>query len=187
VAPVRGADVRIEYQPVAAGAWTDVTCEVTSADWQWGATTPLGPLTVSEGGTLRLSLYDPDRTYDPGNPASPLIGVLRPGMPIRVRVETGTAWTGGLQSWEWDYLSDIATLEALDPIGQLSQMVLPGEPVIVNASSYQQTVQVLDVVGWPAGARYLPTPSGVNIGSKYPVGSALDELQKIRLNEHGAL
>ena len=126
--PPSGARSSRSSSNLSGSVWTDVTCDTTTAEWQWGAPEALGPLTECEGGTLRVSLYDPDRTYDPDNPASPMQGGLKVGAGMRVIVDGSPAWTGVLQTWGWDRASEIADLNGLDPIGMLSVRVLPAEP-----------------------------------------------------------
>ena len=107
-AVIQGATIAIELY--YSGAWHDLTCDTTSCSWSWGAPEALGPLTECEGGTLRVSLYDPNRVYDPNNPSSPLLGVLKVGLGFRVMVDASPAWTGVLQTWGWDHDSKIADL-----------------------------------------------------------------------------
>lgn len=190
---IRGADVRVELW--ADGAWLDLTCEATSADWQWGASEPLGPLTESEGGRLRVSLRDPERKYDPANPASPLYDALHPGAPVRATVDGAPAWTGALQTWGRDRDSGIADLVAFDPIAQLSLRTLPNAvnllppgADVTPATTAQQAQFVLDTVGWDAAARYFPAgTAGVQRGAADIQGSALDILGGIRFAELGRL
>jgi hypothetical protein len=187
-ATVRGATFTIELY--YAGAWHDLTCQTTSADWSWGAPEAMGPLTECEGGTLRVSLYDPDREYDPDNPDSPLLGVLKVGVGFRVWCDGAPAWTGVLQTWAWDRASGIADLNGLDPIGQLSVRALPDRQTLapVSTTSAAQAQFMLDLVEWPAGKRYFPDgTSGVERGNHYVEGPALDGLQRIRFAELGRL
>ena len=171
-ANVRGADLTIEL--FLGGAWVDLTCQTTTAEWQWGAPEALGPLTECEGGTLRVSLHDPDREYDPDNPDSPLLGVLKVGLGFRVLVDGLPAWTGVLQTWAWDRSSEIADLNGLDPIGMLSLRILPErfqmEPVA--ATSAAQAKFILDWVQWDDAKRYFPDGlAGVERGNHYVEGA----------------
>jgi hypothetical protein len=187
-ATIHGADFTIEL--FLSGAWVDITCQTTSANWQWGAPEALGPLTECEGGTLRVSLFDPDREYDPDNPDSPLLGVLKVGLGFRVTVDGSPAWTGVLQTWAWDRASEIADLNGLDPIGQLSVRALPAGQTLapVLATSASQAQFMLDLVEWPAGKRYFPDgTSGVERGNHYVEGPAIDGLHRIRFAELGRL
>jgi hypothetical protein len=187
-ATIRGADITIEL--FLSGAWLDITCQTTTAEWQWGAPEALGPLTECEGGTLRVSLYDPDREYDPDNPDSPLLGLLKVGLGMRVTVDGSPAWTGVLQTWAWDRASRIADLNGLDPIGQLSIRILPERFTMapVMATSASQAKFVLDFVEWPTAKRLFPDgDSGVERGNHVVEGSALDALHRIRFAELGRL
>jgi hypothetical protein len=187
-ATVRGAVFTIELY--YAGAWHDITCQTTSADWRWGAPEALGPLTECEGGTLRVSLHDPDREYDPDNPDSPLLGVLKVGGGFRVWCDGAPAWTGVLQTWGWDRASGIADLNGLDPIGQLSVRALPTGQTLapVLATSAAQAQFMLDLVEWPVGKRFFPDgTSGVERGNHFVEGPVLDGLHRIRFAELGRL
>ena len=188
MAVIAGADIRIEL--FISGAWVDLTCDTTSATWEWGAPEPMGPLTECEGGTLRVSMYDPDRKYDPDNPDSPLLGVVKVGLPMRVTVDAAPAWTGALQSWSWDRASMIADLNAFDPIGMLSMRALPERQTLapVVATTASQAKFLLDVAEWDPAKRYFPDgDSGVYRGNHTVEGSALDGLMQIRFAELGRL
>jgi hypothetical protein len=188
MALINGANVAIQL--FLSGAWTDITCDTTSASWTWGASEALGPLTECEGGTLRVSLYDPTRKYDPDNPSSPFLGVLQIGLGFRVTVDGAAAWTGVLQTWGWDHASQIADLNGLDPIGQLSVRLLPDEMQLLSrvATSAEQAQFVLAYVQWPTAKQYFPNGiRGEYRGNQYVSGSALDGLHEIRFAELGKL
>ena len=187
-ATIRGADITIELY--LSGAWVDITCDTTTAEWQWGAPEALGPLTECEGGTLRVSLWDPDRDYDPDNPDSPLLGALKVGLGMRVTVDGSPAWTGVLQTWAWDRASSIADLNGLDPIGQLSVRALPEGQTLapVTATTTEQVKFMLDLVEWPVAKRYFPDGgAGVIRGNHFVEGPAIDGLHRIRFAELGRL
>ena len=187
-ATIRGAEVAIELY--LGGAWLDITCDVTSANWQWGASEALGPLTECEGGTLRVSLYDPDRMYDPDNPDSPYLGLLKVGIGYRVLVDGAPAWTGVLQTWAWDRASEIADLNGLDPIGQLSVRAMPQRETLMGtvATSGAQAAFMLDRAEWSVAKRYFPAGNeGVERGNHYVEGPAIDGLHRIRFAELGRL
>ena len=170
--------------------WQDITCKTTTAEWTWGAPEALGPLTECEGGTFRVSMWDPEREFDPDNPDSPLLGVLKVGLGMRATVDGSPAWTGVLQTWGWDRASRIADLNGLDPIGMLSIRALPErfQMAPVMATSASQAKFVLDFVEWPVGKRFFPDgDSGVDRSNHYVEGSALDALHRIRFAELGRL
>jgi len=190
MAVIQGADIKIELY--LSGAWTDLTCDTTSAKWEWGAPEALGPLTECEGGTLRVSVYDPTRKYDPDNPSSPLLGQLKVGLGMRVTVDAAPAWTGVLQTWGWDRGSKIADLNGMDPIGQLSMRALPADQALLEApnavTSAVQAQFLMDVVEWPTAKRVFPNgTAGWTRGNHKVEGSALDGLGQIRFAELGQL
>lgn len=185
---LRGADIRFELY--YSSAWHDLSLCVTSATWQWGATEALGPLTECEGGTLRVSIADPNRDYDPENPASPLLGKLKVGIGFRVLIDSTPAWTGVLQTWGWDRGSGVADLNGIDPLGQLAVRMLPDRYDLQDyaATSAEQAMFLLDSVEWPSANRYFPSgTTGVTRGNQTVEGSALDGLHKIRFSELGRL
>ena len=185
-AVIQGAVIAIEID--LEGAWTDITCDATSAEYMWGAPEALGPLTECEGGTLRVSLYDPDRVYDPDNPDSPAQGGLKVGAGMRVLVDGSPAWTGVLQTWGWDRASEIADLNALDPIGQLSVRAMPQRETLMGtaATSGAQAAFMLDRAEWPLAKRWFPAGNeGWERGNHYVEGPAIDGLHRIRFAELG--
>lgn len=205
---IRGAEVRLwadlESQPFIldrdlldanpgselsppASHWDEITCDVLSADWSRGATTPLGPLTTVDAGRMRVSIYDPDRQFDPSNEGSPIYREVRIGMAMRVTVEGVSAWTGTLDAWESDLGERTSTLSAIDAIGTLASRVIPDNTALGAGTTAVQANAVLDLAGWPADLRSFTgttaaTRSAVTIG-----GSALEVLNSIRLVELGAL
>jgi hypothetical protein len=137
-------------------------------------------------------MWDPEREYDPDNPDSPLLGLLRPGLGARVTVDGQPAWTGALQSWGWDRRSKIADLNCFDPIGMLSMRTLPAgqtlEAVPDGTTSALQAQYLLDLIEWPAAKRYFPDgTSGVVRGNHFVEGPVLDSLHRIRFAELGRL
>lgn len=170
-----------------ADAWDDVTCVVTSLQWSWGATDPLGPLTDAEGGRATVHLVDPTRQFDPSNTSSPYYNFLRVGMPLRVLIDGAPGWTGTLEAWQWDTGEQLATLSAIDALATLAALVLPTGTVIPAGTSAAQVGAVLDAVSWPAANR---TFTGTPAVSRLDVtvdGQALEALHAIRFAELGAL
>ena len=86
--------------------WTDVSSYVlldSGIVMQRGASSARGQVDV---GTMRLSLLNSDRRFDPTYTAGPYYGNLKPGVPIRVK--TGFAddlsWGDDLLMWDTDYM-----------------------------------------------------------------------------------
>ena len=77
-------------------------------------------------GMLSATLLDPHHIYDPDNPGSPLYGLIRPQLLVRLRMQTAatlavnawhTLWTGYLDNIERQDVaagSDQVTIQALD-------------------------------------------------------------------------
>jgi hypothetical protein len=186
VALIRGADVKLEIAVPGPG-YVDVTCDTLSMDWSWGTDAPLGPLTDVEGGTIRASLNDPTRRYDPTNPASPILETLKPGKPLRVTVDGTPAFTGAVASWEHDIETSISDLRGVDAIGELAVRVVPPTASQTWPGTSEQQVQyVLDNVDWPVARRYFPaTGAGQLRGAQYWEGSSVDMIETIRFAELG--
>ena len=96
--------------PVPAGRlWVDLSCDVVDLDTHLGGSRPDGAIATSEAATARLSLRDPDRIYDPLNPASPFQyggrSRLMPGTPILIWAEHLTFTGGELLTEAGDFLA----------------------------------------------------------------------------------
>lgn len=65
-------------------AWQSVACEITEAQYRFGASADAGVLSVAEAGALDLKTYDPERLLDPLASGSPFFGAVRPGTPVRL-------------------------------------------------------------------------------------------------------
>jgi hypothetical protein len=76
--------------PDADIVWVDVTDRVhwraAAVQGDRGRHSPVEEISV---GNLTLMLWDDDRRFDPFNEASPYAGLLKPGVPIRVRFDIG--------------------------------------------------------------------------------------------------
>lgn len=96
--------------PVPAGRlWVDLSCDVLDLDTHLGGTRPDGAIAVSEAGTARVGLMDPDRRYDPLNPESPFQyggrSRLMPGTPILIWAEHITSTGSELLTEDSDVLA----------------------------------------------------------------------------------
>lgn len=77
--------------PIAGRLWIDISCDVLEVDTHMGATEADGVIAKAEAGTVRLTIADPDGTYDPLSPTSPFRyrgrSRLAPGTPILIWAE----------------------------------------------------------------------------------------------------
>ena len=172
--------------PIEAG-FDEITCEVLSASWSWGANDPLAKLTEVDAGRMRVSLFDPTRRFDPANPGSPYGLFLRDGMPIRVSIEGAPAWTGTLEAWQWDVGSATATLDAIDAIGTLAKLTLPDPSGVTAGTTASQAAHVLDLIEWPVDRRVFVGSSAATRGAENVSGPALGALAQFRFAELGAM
>ena len=167
-------------------AWAGIECDVTSAQWSWGAGDPMGPLTECEAGRLRASLFDPDRQYDPSNVSSPYAGILRVGLPIRALVDGSPAWTGTLEDWSHDLGPAVSTLDAVDGLGTVASLILPTQ-TIPAGSTASQAGTILTRAGWPSERRRFEGGSAASRNAVPVEGSALEALMSVRFAEHAWL
>ena len=100
-------------------ALSDITCEVLSAKWQWGAPNANGILTDVTTGQAEVALADPNRELDPLNAESPVIG--RIGNPARILIDGTPAFSGVVTNIAHDAGQMVSTLNLADPLSLLHQ------------------------------------------------------------------
>jgi RNase H-fold protein (predicted Holliday junction resolvase) len=137
----------------------DVSCDVVSASWSWGAGSYRRLLTECETGQLELDLDDPTRAYDPANDQGPYFGALRRDRPIRVLVAADVdtpegpvrqelvAWTGKVRTWAHDWAGATTHATAYDVLEEATR-----QPVSFTAPAATPTAQaqaVAAAVGFP--------------------------------------
>lgn len=103
-----------------------------SARWSWGATSPLGPLTMAAGGELRLSLVDTERLLDPLNEDSRWRHTVVAGIPLTLWAGSGLAFTGILTAWTHDLGSATSTMTIVDCIAEAAQQPMPDAPIATS-------------------------------------------------------
>lgn len=86
----------------------------------------------AEVGTMRLTLNNRDRRFDPTYAAGPYYGNLKQNVRIRLKVSGTVLFTGWVKGWPQtlDHRNGFATveLEAVDALGLLAQRALPPTP-----------------------------------------------------------
>ena len=122
----------------AAIAWERVTDYVLNAPglvMRRGASSARGRVDV---GSLSLSLLNNDRRFDPTYTAGPFYGLLKPGVPIRVKhrplgQSEFSVWYGSVSSWPQRY--DMGNrfswvpLECYDGFDKLARAKIPRSPL----------------------------------------------------------
>ena len=106
-----------------------------SADYQSGASSEAGVLSVPDAGAIDLRTYDPDRLLDPLATESPFFGSIRPGTPIRLVGKVPgvlPAWTGYLDEGRYELATATGRLRAVDGIAYLAQAEVPDGTVLPN-------------------------------------------------------
>jgi hypothetical protein len=152
--------------------WHDVTCDVVDLNVRLGATENDGVLARAEAATATIVLRDPDRVYDPLNPASPWTyqgqSRLVPGVPVVVFVEVLdaggaihqiTRFTGTADSWLEPWTPHPAErrcrLVASDAVKDLVALDRGEQPAVGAGDTVDQRIaRICTYYGWP-GARVL--------------------------------
>jgi hypothetical protein len=138
--------------PTADG-WHPLTPNVISAAWRIGAThADGGPLTRMNPGAGVVDVWDPHRTYDPGNPLGPFRGRVGPPAPLRI-VATDDAGTqypqfvGTVASSTWG--DGVTTFEATDAMSDLAAYDPPeGADVGAGETSGARVQRILTEAGY---------------------------------------
>jgi hypothetical protein len=110
--------------------WKAIGCELTSAQYAWGADRSLGVLTVASGGSIQLETYDPAGILDPTNPGSPFAFDLFPGSYIRLTFEGRVICIGIIDTINYSNQKGAGSIGGTDPVGVLSniKVVVPANP-----------------------------------------------------------
>lgn len=176
----------------AHNVWTDISPWVTGAQIGRGTQHEMG---VFEAGTCTLTLDNRAGTFNPWNTASPFYGLLLPMKLVQVRATTGGTtfyrFTGHTSAWPilWpDPLSSGAELVASDAFRLFNTSTLSTVGLTLQASG-ARIGALLDLIGWPAGARVIDTGS-TNIQAdvqNLTEAAALGVLQSVEETEAGAL
>lgn len=115
--------------------WNRIDCDVTEVTTRWGATDEAGILSLVSAGELDVTTFDPDRTLDPTNAASPFYGAVRPGTPVRVvglapgEIVAGTAI---IDDATYDLAAAAGRIRAVDGIAYLGQAQVPDGTALPN-------------------------------------------------------
>ena len=115
--------------------WNAVACDVVEASYQYGVADEAGVLSLPQAGQLDLRTRDPARNLDPSNASGPYFGAIAPGTAVRIRAATPDelpAWTGFLDTADYDVASAAGKLRAVDAIAYLAQADVPEGTVLPN-------------------------------------------------------
>lgn len=176
-------DLETSILTPADEALSDLTCQVLSGSWQWGAPAANGILTDVTTGRAEIALADPNRTLDPLNADSPIIG--RIGNPARILVDGTPAFTGVITNIEHDAGEAVSTLELADTLSLLHQQsVSIGWSADTTAA---QMTALLDQIGWPADKRILYGATTTSRLADDFVGTAFEAVSRLRDAELGDL
>jgi len=138
---------------------------------------------VVDAGTVTVQLYDPDRTYDPSNPA--LADPPAVGRALQLRIDGVAIWLGRITRIEHDWAEWLTTIEAEDAIAEASRQgvtaSLPQGPI--NA----QLWVLVNAAGWASSRFAIHGALVRDREAELFTGSLLEGLQRLQLAELGAL
>lgn len=164
-----------------AGAWVDVTCDISELTVTAGADKPDGLVTALNGTTGGITLHGSQY-----NPWAPPWGrnVLGPAVPVRVlwrhagAATWSTAFTGVTDGWPYDRDAAIAAVPVLDATGGLANLDLAtlAAPVGQHETLTARMNRILDAATWSTGLRAL-SPDGRTVISTDLGAAAWDMLQ----------
>lgn len=164
-------------------AMSDLTCEILAGRWQWGAPAANGILTDVVTGTAEITMADPDRTLDPLNDESPIVG--RIGNPARILVDGTPAFTGSIINIIHEAGDGITTLSLADPLAILNQQSVSVS--WTRAATSAQFDQLIAAIGWPSDRLVLYGATTTKRLADLFVGTAFDALTRLRDAELGDL
>jgi hypothetical protein len=180
----------------AAGRlWVDLACDTMNVEVGDSSSTGIGVVSRDEASTLVLTLYDPDRRYDPANSSGPywLHGKSRltAGTPIEVTAEvlndaggvvSFPLFSGLVDTWASEvepvFADRRATVTASGAIKQLTSRDYGQDDVPVGASdTYKQRVdRILTRFSWPGVATQYGATSTARLSATDFKGSAWENL-----------
>jgi hypothetical protein len=181
--------------------WYDLSCDVVDLSVRLGATETDGVLARAEAGTATIVLRDPDRVYDPLNPASPWTyqggSRLVPGVPVVVFVEVldaggvihqFTRFTGTADSWLEPWTPNRAKrqcrLVASDAVKDLVALDRGEQPAVGAGDTVDQRIaRICTYYGWN-GPRVLDA-STVTLQATTLAQSAWELIQRATDDEIG--
>ena len=139
----------------AASGWQNVTPEGVTADVSWGTEdAAMGILARPDAGVWQVTTYDPDRRLDPGNDASPFVGYLRPGLPIRISHAGVVLRTGFVTRLAYSYERQTGAIAATDSIALLAGARVPESALAGLAGSlWDRVADVIDAANVPVVIR----------------------------------
>jgi hypothetical protein len=172
---------RCELTP-ADDAIADVTAEVVSIDLHWGAAEWTGPLTAVAAGTATITLYDPERIYDPGRlDIAPVV----PGRALRVDVDGAPIWTGRVADVTHSLGDELTTVTGTDAVAESATIGVVVD--LAAGTTFAQAAQLFAAAGWPAARYRLEGSSSVKRAAEHYVGNLAAGLLRLSDAELGDL
>jgi len=176
-------DLETSILTPADEAMSDLTCQVLSGRWQWGAPAANGILTDVVTGSAEIALADPNRTLDPLNGDSPIIG--RIGNAARILVDGTPAFTGVITNIVHEAGEAVSTLSLSDHLSLWHQQSVSMDWDADATSAQFQALYA--TIGWPAEKVILYGATTTKRKADAFVGTAFDALARLRDAELGDL
>lgn len=132
-APTRIIEFAPDDLPLATSpTWVDITQYVRDRARVRTVRGRPDELSVFSTGSMRLTLQNTDRRFDPSYASGPYFGKLRPGKQIRVRAVVGATsydiFTGFVKGWPQDFeytVDSTVDIECTDLLGWMQRSPLP--------------------------------------------------------------
>lgn len=153
-----------------------------------------------QAGTATLSLRNTDRRFDPDNTSSPYAPDVLPMKQIAIGAtwDAGTGpvtywiFTGYVESWRMRYegaglaWADLVCVDGFEPLSRLRIGTQDTPVTLAQHTTDLRVIDVLDTVGWPAGARTID-PLAALLIREVDLESvpALEHLQLVARSEDG--
>ena len=174
--------------------WVDTRCQTTTATWRRGSVNPVDFYAVNPG-HASVTLWDPERTLDPGNILGPYYARLRAGLPFRLSWTNRTEpdpqlrtplFTGYVWSLVWE--NDFARIVAVDELTRLAQVELTATTATGAGDTGIRRIQrILNQANSSATMRRRDNVNGRPMAASTLSGNALAQIKTAAASEWGLL
>jgi hypothetical protein len=140
-------------------------------------------LTDVTTGVAEIALADPNRTLDPLNDESPIVG--RVGNPARILVDGTPAFSGIVSNIIHEAGEAVSTVTLADPLALLNQQSVSVS--WTRALTSEQFAELFTAIGWPPDKTILYGATVTKRLADQFVGTAFEALTRLRDAELGDL
>ena len=185
IAPPTGINVRIDWgQASFSNPNADVTGYIVSAiRARRGRDTSSAILGRTKAGRLDFELRNHDGRFDQENTASPLAGLIRPGIRVQLRYGGTPLWTGILDSIPTRYKDTGEHRAIVTALGAYS--TLPDASVLEGSFESETTAQAFCTLLENIGECATPTGTFYTMPRWWETGSLLEAIRNIEDTEGG--